>query len=112
MLTQHTQNFHLNPALIPFGSSSDLNLEPGSYLCTIRAEHGDLIFHHLAYDIYNGTWTNVSASHEPESVIIHEGETKDFQFTCSTSGGYPDDISIVNNSYFKPADFTCTCIAQ
>lgn len=109
MLSQNTSNVHLTPTLFPFGSSSDLNLQPGSYTCRIHAKQGNLVFHHLAYDIYNGTWSSHPDSAEPDSLTIHEGETKDFSFTCGEHYGYCDDISIVNNSLLKPAEFTCTC---
>ncbi len=111
MLSQN-QNTHLQPAVFPFGSSSNLELAPGKYLCTIQAKQGDLIFHHFAYDIYNGTWTGHPQQDEPDSVVIHEGETRSLELVCGTSYGYSDDISIVNRSLWKPAEFSLSCAQQ
>lgn len=112
MLSENLTNTRLHPALFPFGASSDLTLSPGKYLCTIQAKHGDVVFHHFAYDIFNGTWTGHPDCNEPDSVVIHEGETKNLSLTCGASYGHADDISIVNPSLLKPAEFSCTCIRQ
>lgn len=109
MRSQFDQKFHLNPSLLPFGNSSSLPLEPGTYACRIHAEKGNLIFHHFTYDIYNGTWTGHTEPNEPETLVIHEGETKDFSFDCGTHYGYTDSISITNDSLLKGADFSCYC---
>ena len=110
MRSKNNNKIHLNPSLFPFGSSSDLHLQPGSYVCQIHAEQGNLIFHHFAYDIYNGTWTGHTENNEPEDFVIHEGETRNLTFTCGTNSGYSDDVSITNPSLLKPAEFTYTCI--
>lgn len=112
MLSQNTINTRLHPALFPFDSSSRLQLQPGKYICTIQATQGDLVFHHFAYDIYNGTWTKHPEDGEPDSVVIHEGETRNLELTCAAGDGYADDISIVNHSLIRPAEFSCTCVRQ
>lgn len=109
MLLQTYTKKHLNPALCPFGSSSDLKLQPGTYHCQIQAKSGKLVFHHFAYDICNGTWSSQPSDDETESIVIQEGDTRDFDFTCGTHYDHADDISIVNASFLKAADFTCTC---
>lgn len=114
MLSSNTTNtnIHLNPALIPFGSRSEFSLKPGRYICQIHAKQGNLIFHHFSYDIYNGTWSEHPEQNEPDSLVIHEGETKNISFTCKKHYGYSDDICIINDSLLHPAQFTCSCIAQ
>lgn len=109
MRSQAYTNTHLNPALFPFGSSSDLHLQPSTYHCQIQAKSGDLIFHHFSYDACNGTWSSQPSQHEPQSIRIHDGETREFGFTCGSHYDHADDISIVNASLLKSADFTCTC---
>ena len=112
MLTQNNTRIHLTPSLLPFGSSSDLHLQPGKYLCKIHASQGNLLFRHSAYDVYNGTWTDQPQKNEPESLVIHEGETRNLTLTCGVNCGHTDDICIVNDSLLKPAEFTCCCIPQ
>lgn len=114
MLTVNTANtnIHLNPTLIPFGNRSEFTLEPGRYICQIHAKQGNLIFHHFSYDIYNGTWSEHPEKSEPDSLVIHEGETMDIPFTCEEHFGHSDDICIVNDSLLHPAEFTCRCVPQ
>lgn len=111
-MVQTSEKIHLNPTLVPFGSSSDLHLQPGNYLCQIHASKGNLVFQHLTYDIYNGTWDALSSEKTFGSVRIHEGETKKISFSCQTHDGCSDEICIVNDSFFKPAEFTCICTQQ
>lgn len=108
MILQNNSAIHLQPALLPFGCSTSFPVEPGSYKCNIHVAHGNILFKHGAYNLETGAWEDQPDGNEPDHILIHEGETKKFTFTCKNHDGQADNIWIYNDSYLKPADFICS----
>ena len=107
MVLQNHVRTHLHPAISPFGCCTTFQREPGKYTCRIHVERGDILFCHTAYNIESESWDE-KPGEEPEQILLREGETRDLNFTCQEHDGEPDYIWIYNNSYLKPADFTCS----
>lgn len=112
MTLQNNMPTHLNPIVALFGSGSSIPTQPGTYKCKIQVEKGNVLFRHGAYNVQTGCWDDAPEGADASKIVIHEGETKELEFTCKEHYGQLDEIGIYNNSYFKPADFTCTCQKQ
>ena len=112
MILQNNTETKLQPAILPFHCSSSLPAEPGKYICDIHAKQGDVRFRHAAYNIFTGCFEDKPDGNDAECVLIREGETVRIAFTCAEHYGHADDLSIFNDSYLKPAVFTCSCQKQ
>lgn len=108
MILQNNTATHLQPALLPFKCSTAFPVKPGFYKCNIQVTHGNILFKHGAYNLETGAWEDQPDNHEPDHILIHEGETKELTFTCKNHDGQADNIWIYNDSYLKPADFICS----
>lgn len=108
MTLQNNTQTHLNPGIFPYCSTSCFQGQPGSYTCRIHVNKGNILFCHTAYNIEANCWSDKPEGDEKERIPIHEGETKELNFTRKQHDGEPDYIWIANNSYLKPADFTCS----
>lgn len=106
-LRNNTQT-RLMPALSLFGFCSSFKEAPGKYKCKLHVDQGDILFCHGAYNLETGCWNDRPDAGEASQILIHEGETKDLEFTCGEHYGQADDIWIYNNSYLKPASFICS----
>lgn len=108
MTIQNHAQTHLQPGILPFGCSTAFQGEPGKYSCSIHVKKGTVLFGHTSYNIEANGWSSHPDNNEAERILLHEGETRELEFTCQEHGGEPDCIWIANNSYLKPADFTCS----
>lgn len=108
MILQNNTQTRLMPALSLFGCSSSFHDEPGKYKCKIHVDQGDILFCHGAYNVQTGCWDDAPDGTDVSRLLVHEGETKDLEFTCGNHSGQSDDIWIYNNSYLKPASFVCS----
>ena len=105
MILQNNVRTQLKPALCLGGCSTSFPKQPGTYRCKIQVDQGDILFGHGAYNLQTGCWDDAPDGNDASRVLIHQGETKDLEFTCGNHYGQPDDIWIFNNSYLKPATF-------
>ena len=108
MILQNNTRTHLQPALLPFGCSTSFPVQPGAYKCNIHVDQGNILFQHGSYNLETGAGEDEPEGSDPSKILIHEGETKELTFTCESHNGQADDIWIYNNSYLKPAEFTCS----
>lgn len=107
MMRRHMIETQLKPVLSLFGYCTSLPDEIGTYKCKIHVDKGDILFRHGAYNLQSGGWDDKPDGNEITRLLLHEGETKEFEVTCGEHDGQPDSLLISNNSYFKPARFTC-----
>ena len=107
MMIKNKTEMHLKPVFALHGYTSIFEGETGRYICEIRVESGTVEFIHGAYNVETGAW-DLPAGKEPERIVIHENEVKKIEFVCGKHDGQKDCILISNNSYLKPADFTCS----
>ena len=107
MMKRHMIETQLKPVLSFFGYSTYLPKEIGTYKCKIHVDQGEILFRHGAYNLQTGGWDDKPDGDEITRLLLHEGETKEFEVTCGEHYGQPDSLLISNNSYFKPARFTC-----
>ncbi len=108
MTLQNNTPVQLKPALSLFGCSTSFQEQPGKYTCKIHVDQGNVLFCHGAYNVETGCWDDMPEGGDESRVLVHEGETKDLEFTFGNHYGQTDNVWIYNNSYFKPARFTCT----
>lgn len=107
MMKRHVIETQLKPVLSLFGYSTSLPEESGTYTYKIHVDKGDILFRHGSYNLQTGGWDDKPDGDEIEQILLHEGETKEFEVTCGEHYGQADNLLISNNSYFKPARFTC-----
>lgn len=108
MIVQNNAKTFLQPALVPFGCCSSLPVRPGKYICSIHVDRGTILLRHAAYNIETGCWEDRPDGNDPAELWLHEGDTKELDFTCKDHYGHPDNLWIFNSSYLKPAVFTCS----
>lgn len=107
MMRKHMINTQLKPVLSLFGYSTSLPEETGTYKCKIHVDKGDILFRHGAYNLQTGGWDDKPDGDEITELLLHEGETKEFEVNCGEHYGQPDNLLISNNSYLKSARFSC-----
>ena len=111
MILANNTETHLHPGISPIGCCASFQDQPGKYSCEIHVEHVSVLFCHSVYNIESGCWDDAPEK-EAERILLREGETRKLNFTCGEHDGEPDSIWIYNNSYLKPADFTCSYTKQ
>lgn len=108
MIERHTIETQLKPVLSLFGYCTSLPDESGTYKYKIHVDKGDILFRHGAYNLQTGGWDDKPDGNAISQMLLHQGETKEFEVNCGNHSGQTDNLLISNNSYFKPAHFTCT----
>lgn len=108
MILKNNEQTLLKPVLSFGDCCSNFAGEPGTYKCKIHVDKGEVQFGHGAYNCMTGCWDDKPDGEECSKMLLREGETKDFEFTCGTHYGQADNIWIYNHSYLKPASFICT----
>lgn len=107
MTLQNNTQTYLKPALALRGCSAEFPQQPGKFVCKIQVDQGEVLFCHGAYNVETGCWDDAPDAGEDNRVLVHAGECKELEFTCGNHYGQSDDVWIYNNSYLKPARFTC-----
>ena len=107
-LLQNHAKIELSPFLRLKNTVCSFPEEPGTYRCRLTVLRGSVIFRHESYSTDDGMWNDVSPMETPREQIFSAGTVTEFTFTIALHYGQPDHVTITNQSYCKPAVFTCS----
>ena len=107
-LLQSNVKTELSPFLCLKNAICSFPEEVGTYKCRLTVLRGSVIFRHESYSTDDGTWNDASPLEKPREQIFSAGTVAEFSFTIALHYGQSDHVTFTNQSYCKPAIFTCS----
>ena len=107
-LLQSNAKIELSPFLRLKNAICSFPEDTGTYRCRLTVLRGSIIFRHESYSTDDGMWNDMSPMETPRARIFSAGTVTEFTFTIALHYGQSDHVTFTNQSYCKPAIFTCS----